>query len=442
MVVLFVYIVIYLIVSQSVYAHIDGDISAEIEALLTEVEVKSGKVVLADAEEWKEKEHNTLNINPIYIQILDRWKRPVDKSPNLKNENLVYQDAESDNVHYNTGLLQQRIRQVQFRYVKNGQTYGYLLIAMSLKDANYVLSNLRNVLLISYPLVLLILFAVTRIIAGRSIRPITEITDTTNEITKENLGLRVKLPPNKDEIYVLSKTINHLLDRIENAMKREKQFTSDASHELRTPLAVVKGTLEVLIRKPRDTEEYLEKIKYCIDEVDRLNNLVDQLLLLARFENQKMNVNKTEVALNEIVLESLERFSSKIKTREISIDFTFERHYYVESDPYLVSMIIGNLLSNALKYSPRHGQVRIVLSENESEVRCAIIDNGIGIPESDLGKIYEQFYRSQATEHPSIKGTGLGLSLVKRLCDLLHIRLEIQSEQGKGTTAQTIFPKT
>jgi len=438
--VLFVYVVIYLIVNQSVYSHIDTDISVEVKDLLTEIQVNNGNVMLVDAQEWKEKEHNTLNVNPIYIQILNSKREPIDKSPNLKNENLAYHIGK-DNDFYNTTLLRQNVRQTQYPFVENNRIQGYLIVAMSLEDANYVLSNLTQVLLVTFPLVLLILFIITRLIAGRSIRPITRITNTTREITKENLNVRVELPQNKDEIYLLSTTINNLLDRIENAIIREKQFTSDASHALRTPLAVVKGTLEVLIRQPRDTEEYKEKIKYCINEIDRLNNLVDQLLLLARFENQKIVAKTETITLNEIIMESLERLSSKIAGNAITIDFTFDKHFYVHSDAYLVSMIITNLLSNALKYSNHGGNVKIVLSENEKIVTCRIIDRGIGIPEADHQKIFEQFYRSHAQEYPSVKGSGLGLSLVKRLCELLHTQLVIESREQEGTTVTLLFPK-
>ncbi len=116
-------------------------------------------------------------------------------------------------------------------------------------------------------------------------------------------------------MHVLSLTINNLLDRIESAIEREKQFTSDASHELRTPLAIIKGTLEVLIRKPRDQKEYEEKILFCVSEVDRLNKLVDELLLLARFENQKQSLFIENTSLSVIILDVLARFAAKIQQK-------------------------------------------------------------------------------------------------------------------------------
>jgi signal transduction histidine kinase len=232
---------------------------------------------------------------------------------------------------------------------------------------------------------------------------------------------------------VLSKTINDLLDRIENAVDREKQFTSDASHELRTPLTVLKGTLEVLIRKPRNQAEYEEKINFSISEVNRLNNLVDQLLLLARFENQKQSLRIEKIYLNAIILDVLTLYSSKIKEKKIEILHDFSKDYFIKSDNYLVSIIIGNVISNAIKYSNINGKISISLSKIDSKIICSISDDGIGIAKEDLDKVLNPFYRSDSTKHPEIKGTGLGLSIVERITQLLSIEFKIESEVNKGT---------
>jgi len=437
--VLFVFIIIYNIVLFTVYSHVDHDLKIEVNDHLSEIIIREDHVTLIDTAEWHEREHTSLHINPVFVEILDGHKKLIDKSPNLKHLNLQLKEGQKDFISFDAVLDGKLIRQVEFPVLNKGKVAGYILIAMSLEEPRLVLENLARVLWISYPVILLLLFFTARFFTEKSIRPIKTITLTASAITRENLSSRIALPQQKDELYILSQTINGLLDRIENAIIREKQFASDASHELRTPLAVVKGTLEVLVRKPREKKEYEEKIGYCIKEVDRLNNLVDQLLLLARFENQKIAVNNQLVELDEIILQSLERFSSKIKRQNITIDFSFEEHFQIYSDAYFVSMIIENLLSNALKYSHLNGKVSIILSRQDQKVCCQIIDRGIGIPKEDLDKIYEQFYRSQAAVHPLIKGTGLGLSIVKRLCDLLLVDIKIESIEHSGTSVNIQF---
>lgn len=432
-----VFFVIYSIVKLSVYNHVNTDISKEVNSHLNEIEIKNNTFHLIHMKEWEEREHNTVDVNPVFIQFLNKKGEVFEKSPNLKNETLFFDKNIADNVLFDTKILNSKIRQIQVPIFQDDQIIGYLMIAMSLEGASMVLQNLSEILIIAYPLILLILFLIARFIAGKSIKPISTIIETSNIITKDNLKSRIPLPQKQDELYILSQTINKLLDRIETAVERERQFTSDASHELRTPLTVIKGTLEVLIRKPRNQEEYQDKINYCVKEVNRLNNLVDQLLLLARYENQ--SVQNESIALDTLLLDVISRFSDAIQVKNIQVITQFSNDVYVNSDRYLTATIIENIVSNAIKYSKVNGQLIIQLTELNGKICCHISDTGIGIPKEDLEKIFQPFYRAKYTNHPEIKGTGLGLSIVRRLCKLLDISVKITSQENIGTQVELHF---
>ena len=434
-----VFLVIYQMVSLSVFNHINDDIQNEVEKHLEEIEIDRNNSYLIHVDEWREREHNTVDVNPVFVQFFDSNNQLIDKSPNLKNLNLKLYPENRKNEFIDTYLNKKPIRQIQVPLYDNQKVIGHLIVAMSLDDAIMVLSNLRNSLAIAFPLILISLFLIARFIVGRSIKPIKTIIETSKQISRENLSSRIDLPQNKDELFVLSKTINDLLDRIENAVEREKQFTSDASHELRTPLAVIKGTLEVLVRKPRNQSEYEEKINYSIKEVDRLNQLVDELLLLARFENQKQNTKKEPVFLNALILDVLARFSQKINDKNIKIENSFADDFTIDSDNYLVSIIISNLVSNAIKYSNPNGKISIALWKENNQIICKIQDNGIGISSEELNKIGNRFYRSQSVLQTNTKGTGLGLSIVKRLTDLLNIDFKINSKLNVETIVELRF---
>ncbi|PKH68324.1 two-component sensor histidine kinase [Flavobacterium sp. ALD4] len=436
-----VFFTIYSIVKLSVYNRLNNDIGKEVKNHLNEIEIKNNAIFLIHLEEWKKREHNTVDVNPVFIQFLDSKGNLIEKSPNLKKQNLQFHKDIADDELFDTKLLHNKIRQIQTPIYNRTQKIGYLVIAMSLEDASMVLQNLFEVLIIAYPLILVVLFLIARFIAGRSIKPISSIIETSNIITKDNLTSRIPLPQNLDELYVLSKTINNLLDRIENTIEREKEFTSDASHELRTPLTVIKGTLEVLIRKPRNAAEYEEKINFCIYEVDRLNNLVDQLLLLARFENQKQSLKKEKIYLNTVILDSISRYSTTIQTKNIQVVTEFKKDYYIKTDVYLFSIVINNLISNALKYSDKNTKLAIITTDDDDKIECSIIDSGIGISSKDISKVFNQFFRSNATNHPQIKGTGLGLSIVKKLCLLLSIDVQISSQESVGTAVTLSYDK-
>ena len=436
-----VFFVIYSIVRFSVYIKVNNDIKIEVAKHLKEIEVKENCVLLVREQQWKAIQLNKVDVSPAFIQFVDELGALVNKSLNLKNKNLTYYPVVINNELFDGKLDNISVRQIQVPLYQGTKIIGYLLVAMSLEDSKMVLNNLFVILLVAYPLILLVLFLIARFIAGRSIKPISTIIQTSNFITKDNLTSRIPLPQNKDELHLLSQTINKLLDRVENAIEREKQFTSDASHELRTPLAVIKGTLEVLVRKPRNPDEYKEKIDFCINEVNRLNHLVDELLLLARFENQRQTLKIEKVSLNSIFLDVISRNSTLISDKKLKCNTQFSKDYYVNTDSYLLNIIINNILTNAVKYSKLGGNIHFDIVESEANLVCSISDQGIGIAKEDLQKIFNQFYRSKSNQHPEIKGTGLGLSIVKRLCILLQIDLDIESKEEVGTTVVLNFTK-
>ncbi|MXN89618.1 HAMP domain-containing protein [Flavobacterium sp. Sd200] len=429
--VLLVFALIYLIVSSGVYSSLDNDLQKEVDDLYTEITVTPAGFSV-EKEEWYEKEHNTLDINPIFIQFTDRHGKLSDRSPNLKESKLKYRTLTED-IFYDSLLDDIPVRQAQVPVRFKDTVVGYILVAVPLQDAGNLLYNLKRVLFITYPLLLIILFAVTRLVAGRSIKPVNNIIETAGRISRNTLYERIAYPGNKDELYTLSQTINNLLDRIESAVLREKQFTSDASHELRTPLAVVRGTLEVLIRKPRSQEEFVETIKYCIAETDRINLLVDQLLLLARFESQKEALKVEHTNISVLVLDTLSRNAKAIKEKNIKVETHVAENLYMKTDGYLLSVVLENLVSNAVKYSKPDGIVTLSASAGKGSILLQVTDNGIGIAKEEQQKVFGSFYRSRPDEHIQTKGSGLGLSIVKRICELLDIEITIESELAVGT---------
>lgn len=437
-----VFITIYMVVEYNVSNHLNEDLQREVERHSQEIEVRNGTIALKRHKEWMEREHNTVGVDPVFIEFLNIDGNLIDKSPNLKSSNLLYNLNQKDNVFFNGELAEKRIRQVQVPILdEKGERVGHLLVAVAREGSEVVLETLRHILLITYPVILIILFFVARFIAGRSIKPINDIIDTSNRITRDNLTERILLPHNKDELYILSDTINQLLDRIEKTIEREKSFTSYASHEFRTPLAVLKGTLEVLIRKPRPQAEYEEKVKYCIHEIDRLNHLVDELLILTRFENQKQSLHIEDVDMDSKIKDALKYLSANIQQKNIEIDYrTSSDDIRFRTDKYLFSTILINILSNAIKYSHQNGGVEILIRKENNSVTCEIKDSGIGIPEKDMEKIFDKFYRS--TDHADIKGFGLGLPIVKRFCSLLNIKIEILSKEDFGTIVRLQIPQS
>ena len=435
-----VYMVVFGVVQHQVYRDLDTSLRYEAAKHLKKIAIVGADIRFSHMGEWKEREHREVQVDPVFIQVTDPRGQLMDRSPNLKADQLAGDATASGRLPLNSTLRGKAIRQVRVPIVQGGAPVGYLLAAISSEAAQNGLDSLREVLLLSFPVVLLVLFGSARLLAGRSIVPIAQITGTTNRITRDNLTERIALPARPDELHTLASAINGLLQRVEQAVVREKQFTADASHELRTPLAVLKGTLEVLIRKPRTSAEYVEHITLGIREIDRLNKLVDQLLLLARFDDHAPNPIRQEVTVLRSVHQVLHRQRWDLNAKRIRVDVADAQTPHIPSDPYLVDLILDNVLSNAVKYSPAGSTITVGLARAGSRLVCTIADQGIGIRAEELNRIFDPLYRSDALAHKEIGGTGLGLSIVAKACALLAIELDVASEVGQGTTFTLRFP--
>jgi signal transduction histidine kinase len=439
-----VFSVVFFVVQETVYHNLDNDLTYEAEKHTDEIKILGDSIQFINKAEWEEIEHREIQVNPVFIQIFDKNGNLMDKSPNLKGDELPFRKQEQFGGHFNENLNKKPIRQIQIPIEQNGKIKGYVVAAMSLESSNMVFLKLKNVLIISYLLLLSGLYFISRFLAGRSIVPIRNIIETTNRITKNNLNERVSLPDHKDELFALSSSINELLQRIENAIEKERQFTSDASHELRTPLSSLRGTLEVLIRKPREQYEYEEKIKYSLSEIDRMTTIIEQLLVLARLDsnaNTNSLVSKTTIyeSLPILIDEILSRYKNEISAKNLTLDLHMELANESMAQKYYANLILDNMIGNAIKYSNENSNLKITVTDGESGIICEIKDEGIGIKKEDIEKLFNPFYRSDALNHREIFGNGLGLSIAKKAADAINAKLFVESELGIGTTVTIAF---
>ena len=435
---LLLFIIIYQVVYNTSYTELDERLEFEALDIIDDIDMNRDSIFFTDLAEWSEKEHRDVEVYPIFAQVADIDKRTLKKTVNLKEDSISISNTTGK--IFNSLLRDKPVRQLQSPILnKKGKLIGYISVAISIEGASNVVAGLKKVLFISYPVLLIFLFFISRYIAGKSIKPLVKINDEAQKITKENLETRIEYPKNKDEIYELAKTINSLMNRLEDAVLREKQFTADASHELRTPLSVIKGTLEVLIRKPREAAHYHNKILYCIKEVDRIGELINQLLLLARFESEEVHTNEIEVDLNPIIQYCIHRLNEQTSDKGISINFDDSSKADVFADPSLLEIIFENLLTNAVKYSNEGSQIDVFLDQSGEEVKCSIRDYGIGMKPEQIMRVFDRFYRSEEARSTEAGGHGIGMAIVKRLADLQNIEVVYKSEISKGTTATLIF---
>ena len=437
LIVLVVFAIIYLVVDFTVIQSIDRELKLETDKHVGQIFLVNGEIRFVHKDEWQEQEHSQIQLNPIFIEIVDMQGNSMDRSPNLGENHLsFYPDRAKNHEAWTLKTGSREVRQMQIPLNHAGRQEGYMLVAKSFEDARQLLTNLRNILLILYPGILISLFLSMRFLAGKSIQPIKKIIQKTNLISQSNLNERIPVSEPNDEIAQLTRSINELLVRLEQSLIREKQFTSDASHELRTPLAVMRGTLEVLIRKPRTSQEYVEKIKMALGSIDRMSEMIDQLLSLARAGKGKMSREEVElVSFTQNFAQQLQKDSG----REIIVETNLSTPLFTQVNEKSLQMILNNLGQNAVKYSDQLTRIQVQVGSHEGAPFIAIKDEGKGIATESLDKIFDPFYREISESSSSIQGLGLGLAIVKKLALESDIRLEVDSEKGKGSEFRLIF---
>jgi heavy metal sensor kinase len=322
-----------------------------------------------------------------------------------------------------------------------GKSNGYLIqVGSSLKKVFSTLKNFQVILMVSGPLLLLISALGGYLILTRALRPVKEVVQTARRITAEDLSLRIQSKNRKDEIGQLITTFNQMISRLERSVQQIKQFSGDASHDLKTPLTVIRGEIEIALRKDRRPEGYKKTLSTVYEEAKKLEILIDNLLFLSRIDTRDYPFLLKETPLDEIVLNVFEKLEQMAAQKKLSYMIGKMDAAVVTGDMVLLNRLVMNLLDNAVKYTPPGKTVEISLKKTKEKVQLIVRDTGIGIPPESLPYIFDRFYRVDRARTHSRGGSGLGLSIAKRIVDIHRADIKITSKIDQGTTVRVSFP--
>lgn len=269
------------------------------------------------------------------------------------------------------------------------------------------------------------------LIVNKALSPVNKISETANSIINtNNLSQRINIDSGDDEIHVLAKTVDKMLDKIESSFAKEQQFTSDASHELRTPIAVIMSECEYAEECVNDVDEYKEVVSSIKNQAQKMSNLVSELLAISRMDNDKMAINIEETNLSELLdVVCDEQIATKNQT--IKLEKHIEENIIEYVDPLLITRLFINIISNAYQYSEDDTTIKVYLHQIDGKTVFSVQDQGIGIEQENLEKIWDRFYQSDASR--SKDSSGLGLPMVKWIADKHNIKIDVQSTINKGT---------
>ena len=280
-------------------------------------------------------------------------------------------------------------------------------------------------------------------IIRKTLLPLDHLNHISSNISNGNdLSKRTHLPDKKDEVHLLARTFDHMMERLEESFLREKQFTSDVSHELRTPLSIILAESEYALMEDASIEEKNESLFIIHRQTKRMTELVSQLLTLARAEQGNNILNKENLCLFSLLESVLESMDSIIKEKNICLHPDLSPVLSFHGDETMMIRLFTNLISNAVRYGKRDGNIWISLKENNDEIMIIIKDDGIGISKEDLPKIFDRFYQADSSRKKEENGGyGLGLSFCKWIVQSHGGNIKVTSIPCRGTEFMISLPK-
>ncbi|MBY0203202.1 sensor histidine kinase [Paenibacillus cucumis (ex Kampfer et al. 2016)] len=333
---------------------------------------------------------------------------------------------------------------IQNQFYENAYVYEFV------EDISYfyaIMDQIRYVLFAGAGGFIVLITLASLWIARNTTKPIKVLLGAAQSFSRQEFK-RVHLN-RKDELGMLADGLDSMGQQLHNYIQYQKQFVSNVSHELKTPLAAIRGFSQYLYEGENENEELQKIYAHLLQESDRLTRLINELLLLSRFDkagSSELEVEKTE--MNALIQQVARNMEAKAKDKEIRITVKQVEEdqadegltkVYASVNPMLMSHAIANLLDNAIKYSGSHSQIDVEMEHTSSEVVVKISDQGIGIAGDELERVQERFYRAKNAS--TANGSGLGLSICKEIVERFNGYIDIESELGQGTTITIVLPR-
>ena len=380
---------------------------------------KSG-LVISDTrpEDSKVKEINVLNIDPDFL------------SETFSDYTVMPE------------VLREPMLSVVLPVSYNYQVQGFIVIHSALSqisnDAIYFVDGI-NLIFLAFLAFLCILFFV---IYFFTIAPLSKLNKAAKEYTSGNYSYPLKLD-RSDEYGDLANSLSYMAGEMNKLDDYQKKFVANISHDFRSPLTSIKGYAEAILD---GTIPYEMKDKYLgiiLFETERLNKLTSSLLTLNRFENRGTFLEITSFDINHIIKKTAESFEGTCTKKKITLNLVFSaKEIYVDADMGKIQQVLYNLLDNAIKFSPQNSSIKVATTEKGDKAFVSIKDYGIGIPKENIKKIWERFYKTDASRGKDKKGTGLGLSITKEIITAHDENINVISTKGVGTEFIFSLPRT
>ena len=314
-------------------------------------------------------------------------------------------------------------------------------VASSTEDFDRALTRFRLLLVLAVPFLLVLAAVGGDWMGRRALAPVDELTNAARSIEAQDLARRLTVPQTGDELERLADTLNEMLARLEGAFHRMTKFTADASHELRTPVSVMRTSAELSLRKPRTAEQYREALCQILVESEKVSQLIEQLLILARADAGPAVLPLVPTDLTMTLSTACQEASPLAQAKQLTFcEFLPQQPLWIRGDASALGRLFLILLDNAVKYTPGGGRIEVRLSTEDGLAVANIRDTGIGIAPEDLPHVFDRFYRADPARSRESGGAGLGLAIGRWIVEAHHGEIRVESQPSKGSSFQIRLP--
>jgi len=370
----------------------------------------------------------------IVISNLKGWEREM-IFPDFERDSLFMEQGSSyQTVHFR----EQPVRLYYAMFKISGRPAFVIQTGYPLHEIESTLTRLDVIMALWIPFAVLAAGVAGWFLARRFLLPIDVMIEKARPITAAHLKTRLPRSGTGDELDRLAATLNEMMDRIALSTSTVQAFSADVSHELKTPLAIIRGEIDLALRKKRSPEDLVKTLRVIEEEVNGLIRLVDDLLLLMRSDSNQLRFEKKLLSLGEILEYVVRRFQDRAREKGISLGLSGALEIGLEGDEVYLKRLFSNLVDNAIKFTPEKGWVRITAEPAKGRLCVRVSDSGMGIEEDMIEKVFSRFYRTnQARTH---EGAGLGLAIARAICTAHHGTLRLESRPQQGAVAIVELP--
>jgi two-component system, OmpR family, sensor kinase len=442
-VLIFFGVAIYAYIARGLVNIIDTSLAASSRSI-------ESRLQLGEMPEHSSPGEEEMMIAPLMFQIINEFGDIIDEQYMMKAYRLPINISElqpfrDNQLHVSTINLAsgEQLRIATLRTTDKLKQPMFVRVGQSLRPLQKARRQLLLLLALAGPAALLMGSYGGLLLANQALRPVDRLTRAAKEIEAGDLSKRVHVPSKMDELGRLAITFNRMISRLQAAFERQRQFTADASHELRTPLAVMRGDIEIALRRNRSADEYQEVLASNLEEIIRLSRLVEDLLMLARADAGPADLHFEPMNIGDLCSQVVDYLAplAEVKNQALAYQSDAKAELTIKGDAQRLKQMLLNLLDNAIKYTPGGGRITLTLMKDSKDAVMIISDTGRGIPTEDIPHIFERFFRhSRSTSDKTVQGSGLGLSIVKWIVESHQGNITAENNSAGGTKFTVRLP--